>query len=236
MNLPIRTIKGISFPWGGGGNHIVAMLSLDKTFDICYRQLNVKAPNIENKLKYLRENNYSAQRSWFNWLQIEWEHRPIFNNQIQILHEYYDWTRLYDKNKYKVLPADKIIFLEYENLDLLLDNYWYINLGLNSCVPFKLKQQILDWQQQLSNIKLKNYEQCLFLNGELLFQQQLNEGLYNQICEWFGLEKFYTEANLVHQWWQECKVRSAKEFCQWFRSEEFQAYLLRLENGSLELK
>lgn len=232
----MQKLTAISFPWGGGGNHIRTMLSLDKTFDDCFKQLKVDTPTVENKLKYLRENNYSSQKSWFNWLEVEWNDRPIFDSKLQIMHEYYNWEiRSNATTTDNIHPNSKILFLEYKNIDFLVENYWYINLGLNSCSPSTMKRKILEWQHELEFIKARNFEQCLCLNGELLFQKQLDQNFYNQICDWFGFEKFYTEANTIHQWWQECKERSAKEFCQWFKGQEFQAYLARLENGSLEL-
>lgn len=232
--IPINIDRRISFPCGGGGNHVVNILSLDHRFNSVFKTLGVADPTIKNKLAFFENEIYTKSRTWFNWLEYEWKTRPTFGRIVKIIHEYYDWEIRTNNSRVDNIPkGSKILLLKFDNLQLLLDHYWHINLGLNSMTPEKFINIYKQWYAELAIIENRNFDECLVANGEILHQAKLDEEFYNRICDWFEFDRHYEAASKIHDMWVSCRIQSAKDFSTWFKGDEFQSYLQRMENFQL---
>lgn len=223
--------KGISFPWGGGGNHILHLMSLDKSFDLYYRKWGVDNPTIDNKLEFIKENVYPESRTWNNWLEFEWRYRKDHDKVVKIFHEFSEWTTK-DANgkKYNIPNGSRILFLENHDPTLLLNHYRHINLGMNNTSPEVYIKRCKVWQQKLTCVKKINLKGCLVLDGSIIHQPNLDLNFYNQVCDFFYFNKFFSEAKQIHSWWVKSRIRSAKDFYKYFHDDEFQTYLKTMKD------
>lgn len=223
--------KAICFPCGGGGNHLVNLLLIDKQFNPFFEEFGLENPNVKQKMDFIKNQIYPDTRTWCNWLETEWQYRNSIEKFIGLFHEYYDWETITETSRIDNIPENaKILFLRFENLQLLIDRYWYINLGLNNRTPDRTKKIITEWQNELAILEKRNFDQCLILPGEPLHQDILDRIFYTKICNWFGLEDLYPEASEIHGWWVYLRKKSAGEFVDWFNGKEFQNYLEKMKN------
>lgn len=226
----IKPFKAVSFPCGGGGNHLVHLMSLSTAFDCVFQEFGIE-PSVKNKLDWIKKNIYHNNRTWYNWLETEWKYRKNYSRVIRTIHEFYDWEDRTEINlpRNNIPAGSQILFLEFDAPETILNHYMHINLGLNNKTPDCFVQDHLDWQSEMFFIKSRHFESCKFINGNILHQPVLDKNFYDQCCEWFGLEKFYNEASEIHSAWMQCRYQSARDFYNYFTGTEFNQFLEKMK-------
>jgi len=228
----MEPLKTVVFPWGGGGNHLIHLMSLDSSFDWIFEQVfKIEIPTIENKLNCIKKTIYPNTRTWHNWLKIEWTYRKDYVQVVQMLHEFYEWEDRSDPDhpKSNIPQGSRILFFEFDNAETVLNHYMHVNLGLNNKTPLQFTQMFDEWQQEISAIKSRQLDSCKFINGELLHGTVLDREFYEECCDWFGFEKFYEQACEIHDAWIKCRRRSARDFHAYFTGTEFNQYLEKMK-------
>jgi len=142
-----------------------------------------------NHVKWLLDNIYTEDRTWHNWLSIEWNFRDYLYN-FKIEHT--------AKMEYTVLCT-----IDYE---VAYKNYLKINSSFNNCGLDEFNKEI-----QKFNDRAKNSNN-LVVDNTVLFDQELNYDYYNQLTDYFNLENRYNEAQVVHDAWYKAQIRSATDF------------------------
>jgi hypothetical protein len=61
--------------------------------------------------------------------------------------------------------------------------------------------------------------------AEKLYGKKLDYFLYKEIVDFFGFQDLYEDAEVVHDLYYQCRVRSAKDFYNYFTGSEFKEYL-----------
>jgi hypothetical protein len=212
----------ISFSWGVGGNHLRWLLFLDNSI------VNPFTPGqtIADKLNFVQTEIYNNSRSWNTWLQFELKYRGILDDQILIAHELYDWET---NESYK---SRKILFLKPSNIDSAVAHYFHINLGMNSTTPETFKKHIIEWNNEL-DVMIENHKKLdnwMIIDPNLLDSEILDYSMYKSIVDFFGFKDNYTESNLIHSQYYRLRQKSAREFCQYITSNEFENYVNFLKN------
>jgi hypothetical protein len=205
-------LGSIVFPWGGGGNHLRWLLFLDKKFttSLCDN-------NLESKSKFVHDNVYNSQRTWNNWLSLEWQHKVSLNDVILLAHDNYNWK----------LTETKELYLNFSNPELPLQHYYHINLGLNSLTPEEIKKNSSSWSQEFTFLqrRINEFSNKKIIKADKLYEKNLDYHLYKEIVDFFVLDDLYEHALVVHDWYYQCRIKSAKDFYDYFTGSEFKNYL-----------
>jgi len=215
-------IGSIVFPMGGGGNHVRWLLFLDNKYPSNFCDNNVKS-----KLEYIQNNIYNQERTWYNWLGnppmgkdgFEWKFRHKLDETIYVGHTNYQWE---ETPRYA-----KELYLTFENIDWVFRHYYHINLGLNSATPEQFKKSLQNWQDEFKFLqnRIHEFPNKKILMAEKLYEKKLDYFLYKEIVDFFGFHDRYEDAKVVHDLYYQCRVRSAKDFYNYFTGSEFKEYL-----------
>jgi hypothetical protein len=198
----------IIFPEGAGGNHLRWLLFLDSRYQDPFNNYTTA----DSKLKFILENVYTPDRTWNTWLQREWHYRPMLDGQINISHDY---------NGYSTFTHQRSLFITFENYELPLTHYYHINIGLNSTTVDQFKTKFEHRRMILEDLKQQINPYFKFLNADCIFQAELDLDFYNQLISTFGFDDLYPYAAEAHRAYTQCRVRSARDFCDYFDGEEF---------------
>lgn len=199
--------RTISFMTGAGGNHIRWLLYPDKLF-----------PHLDgstNKVEYVRDHVYNEKRTWTNWLAYEHHVRYRLDEYLPIDHIH--WSEVEGNRNHLAL------YMYLPDLDLALKRYYHINLGMNSITPETFKQAYSNWSEvdQYAKELSESNENIYFLNGENIFQHELDRNLYNKIIHFFKLDDHYDEAAEIHRLYNASKKKSAEDFVNYFKTDNF---------------
>lgn len=207
----------IVFPCGGGGNHLRWLLFLDNkyTTTLCDN-------NLESKMQFIQNNVYNQRRTWNNWLgDFEWQFREELDHVIDLAHDNYNW----------LATQTKELYLDFADPELPVQHYFHLNLGLNSFSPNQLKSQIANWHVEFERMqnRMQEFPNKKIIRAEKLYERQLDHDLYQEVVEFFEFDNQYQHATTVHEWYHQCRVRSAGDFYNYFTSAEFNKYLETLK-------
>jgi hypothetical protein len=162
---------------------------------------------------------YPQDRTWNTWLQYEWYHRHMLDEGINLSHDYRDWQSLTDQ------PT---LFVTFANYQLPITHYFHINLGMNSTTPDQIKTKLLHRHTVMQEIKQHQISTFNFVDGDTVFDSVLDPDFYQQLILTFGFSDLYDHAAKAHAAYSQCRKRSARDFCNYFNSAEFQDYQQRL--------
>jgi len=206
------TKYGVCAPIGGFGNHVRWLALLDPVFQFEATPLaeprfknipdpsrHIKFLDPDSKLESFRTQIYSTNRSWTNWLCIEFLYREDLDQLI-----------VFDHRKDEIDGVDKNLVLTVDP-DLALQSYFKFNSNLNHCTPEIFKEQSQWFTRNAirnSSSKLENK----IINVNSLYQSTLDREFYNSMIEWFGLSDCYDLANQVHGLWFDAHQRSEQQF------------------------
>lgn len=177
-------------PPGGAGNHLRWLLLLDPEFII------FDGGVVKDKVSYILENVYPTTRNRYNWFEFEVRYRQLFNDQIKFAHTdlgpgWQNRQGQFDSNfNYFCYPSDSAFALEcYRQLGSTLLK---IDLEILHTIE-RDKIQVKEY--------LKNYS-GLSVDSNRFFVPDLDELLYNEICDYGKFRKCYNDANTIHKaWW-----------------------------------
>lgn len=175
--------------------------------------------SLESKFEFIRSNVY-AQRSWNTWLKVEWEYRTQLDDLITIDHVVFDWAAR-DNSK------EKYLFLMCNDESLPFVHYFHVNPAMNNLTPDEFIKKIRTWKRE-SEV----FESCStqFPNKKLvtidsLYGPELSYTLYKEIVDFFGFSDNFEVARQVHAMHYQCRKQSAKDFYDYFTSNEFMKIL-----------
>lgn len=214
--------RTLIFPCGCGGNHVRWLLFLDAKCKNSYG-----GNSIEEKFNFIKENVYRSERTWYNWLAVEWSYRTDIDNFINCVHENYAWEE----------NPNKELYLVYKDHDLPLKHYYHINLGLNSANPQQTKINSNKWLEEIKILSnnIDNFKNKKIVFADSIFNKVLPEELYEEIIYFFELDNHYEYAKMVHDVYYECRKRSAREFYEYFvNGNEFKEYAESLRKFGYE--
>jgi len=200
------SIGTIVFPIGAGGNHVRWLLFLDKKFP---------GGSTQEKLEYIENKIYHKNKSWNTWITDEWQFRPLLDPYVLLTHD-------------PVTVANKKLFLVCEDPILPCDHYFHINLGLLNMTRQTFIDQISGWNKRYKTQILSKDKKTI--NCDPLFEPTLSENFYAELVEFFELDNHYEDACKVHLLYNQCKIKSSRDFYQYFTGEEFKNFLDSLKN------
>ena len=128
------------------------------------------------------ERVYPSNRTWHNWLRVEW----IFRN----------WT-----NKYIIFDHD--VQSHFNNYIALTvePNFAYKNyLKFNTSNNNRSKSQTIKEIDEYNKI-VDGMKNTTIVDAEILFRDELDKELYNECINEFELDDNYSYANEIHKQW-----------------------------------
>lgn len=182
-------------PLGGFGNHVRWLILLDSSFTFNLQD-NIVLNNITQKIDFIKDFVYSADRTWHNWLQFEWRYREDLDTHIQFGHSLVE-----------IGHPDKQTLILKTNPDLAYKSYLKFNSNLNN----RPRSRFTDDVNQINNLNVEG-DNFLLLNSDMVYQPTLNRDLYTTLINFFELDDLYNEANFIHTLWYKGQQRSEYEF------------------------
>lgn len=208
-----KKVPMICFPWGGAGNHIRWLMTIDETITHSF-----------GNIEFIKTNVYNNERSWNNWITIEFLYRKQLDDTIRILHHIIQ-PKKHDEHL-DLLHDTKILFLKINKVELAVNHYFHINLGMNGLKPIRLTESINDWNGTLDKIIQQNDNpNWLVLDSDCIYNKQLDYDFYKTIVDFYGLSDNYADAVQIHELYYQAKIKSARDFYEFFTSNEFAYYL-----------
>lgn len=195
---PLLTEPKLSIiaPPGAFGNHLRWLLMLDSRFSF---------PNGANdKLEFIDQNVYPADRTWHNWLRYEWQYRRQLDQCIYLDHANERGVEFLQQGVPTLLCSVSALlgircYIKWHsdaNLDMMYHNY------SNDWSPKAFKKLITDNQAE-SWAKLTTVD--------ALFSPELDKNFYQSIITFFDLEDHYESAQHVHSRWYDRQIKSEQE-------------------------
>jgi len=160
--------------------------------------LNFTSP--EYKLHSYKHRVYPMNRTWHNWLRYEQQWRVILDKTIELTHTYTELTNI--NNKTLILTVDP--FLAYKS-------YVKFNSYCNNLSLSEFQFHILT---ENANHQGVTNEHTLILNGDILFNEVLDQNWYQQLISWFDLDDNYSSACIVHKLWYDAHKRAEQGIIQ----------------------
>lgn len=197
----------IIFPTGLGGNHLRWLLFLDNQVTSPFSDQSV-----QSKIDFIRDNVYNDRRTWNNWLSFEWQYRTQLDSEIEVNH---------NGSKMDLHTEGKELYLSCDNTRLPALHYFHINLGLNCMTPKDFVTTLKGWSHQGIRTRTDQYANKKVIACEPMFQPTLSPEWYQEVVEFFGFSNNYSLAQEVHHLHYECRMKSARDFYEFFTSAEY---------------
>jgi len=203
-------MRKIIFPPGAGGNHIRWLMYFGKSFD--------PEKSLEEKLKFIKENVYSEERTHHNWIKIEFQYRGEKYDNVIIIH-----------GDHMVPDTDQsnlqTLFIKHEDATNPWEHYFCLHPSLNWKDPRMFKKHVYTWFNDQVDTKgiLPPHKKIIF--GDSLWSETLDKKLYYDIIDFWNFEDHYDYAAEIHKLWHICKKRAYKDFYEYYTSDEFHNYL-----------
>ena len=151
--------------------------------------------SIDKKLNFIENNIYFKDRTYYNWLAIEYRYREILQKLIY-----------FDHKNNSSLTNNKTVGL-IASPKLALRGYLKFNSSLIQQSPEDFFKSI-----ERANLRISQIPNSLFCSADLLFSEKLDIELYNGIVNWLGLDNLYQEASYVHKLWYNLHKKAEKDF------------------------
>lgn len=189
---------------GGFANHYRWLLllsekynSLDSLNANSFLRNNKAFPwKVKDKVTFIRDNVYCAERNFSNWITHEWKFRGALDHILPVNHD----IEVTSKSFKSDLVEHKMLASILDPLECLR-HYIKFNPKLNSFTEEGFLQRCKDEIQKIKTFVPKTNEKILIVEGSRLYKSVLDESLYQEIINFFQLEDLYPYANEIHQMW-----------------------------------
>lgn len=205
----------IIFPTGLAGNHLRWLLFVD---DRITSPFSDQSPY--SKIEFIKKNIYNENRTWNNWLSYEWQYRTQLDGEIDISH---------NGSKMDLHTEGKELYLSCDNTKLPSLHYFHINLGLNCMTPKDFVMTLKGWSTQGIKSRIAQYENKKVISCEPMFQPVLSPDWYVEVVEFFGFSNNYFLAQEVHKLHYNCRMKSARDFYDFFTSPEYADWMTEIK-------
>ena len=213
MYLPPNTSNFgyLNFPMGTGGNHVRWLLFLDSKFTplICENTL-------DSKVEFIKKNVYTSDRTWYNWLKIEWKYRTLLDSILAITHGFDAST------------TSKQLCLVVNNPQPSLEHYLSINIGLNGQKITDLEQRAHWWREEMSRKDLPSNLKVVVIDD--LLEPILSKSLYQELIDFYQFDDNYDVAKDIHTMYYECRLNSLHNFYKHISRSDTRKYLHMIKN------
>jgi hypothetical protein len=195
----------IIFASGMGGNHLRWLLFLDDKFTNLIGDQSIGA-----KLKFIKNNVYTPTRSYYNWLAMEWNYREKLNSIVEVSHQQYNND-----------PAIKTLYLTVSDSNSILPFYHYFHMNplLNGNFPALAKKKKLMWCNDMKLVP--ETTNAKVIDSSCIFDLVLDKKFYTEVIDFFDLDNHYESAQQIHHWYSQCRIKSARDFYEYYSGEEF---------------
>ena len=209
----------INSPIGAFGNHLRWLLLLDEKFKFSLSVTPVSEAftanptknqidtsptyefkELQQKFNFIKTHVYNENRTWHNWLAIEWQYRIQLASLISFNHDYVHIT---PNTTVKTIATTISPTLAYKS-------YLKFNSHLNNTSKEKFQNVISNNNWHIKN--LSNYHNLMIINSDNLFTPSLDSQLYKSMTDFFELTNLYDSANSIHQLWYNLHKKAEKEF------------------------
>lgn len=182
---------------GGGGNHLRWLLLLDPEFSI------FDGGPVSDKVDYILDQVYPASRHQGNWLEFELKYRNVLNDYIKFAHSDFSpgWElrpgQFDSKINYLMYPADMTRTLQ-------LSRSFYRKSFTDS--EIRLFVETVQTERAQAELYAKT-QNGLLIDPDDLHSVNLDQLLYNKICNFGNFKDCYPQAKQIHKAWWEAKTR-----------------------------
>jgi hypothetical protein len=196
--MPINIIA----PIGGYGNHVRWLVSLDDKFTLKLNppsQENFVLTTAEEKIEFIKDRIYFPERSWHNWLEVEWRYREGMDASIGFRHSCIG------------LPSTLSTLILTIDPELAYKSYLKFNSNLNNRSRERFLRDIAE--ENTNNVRFaESVDYTTIMASDILFQPELDQIFYNNLTSFFGLTNLYTQANQIHKLWFNCHKQAKQQF------------------------
>ena len=202
----------ICSPFGGASSHLRWLLFLDNKFI----GLPGSGNTVGEKLNFIKEHVYS-ERTWYNWINKENIWRDSLDTQMLVSHP----------GAYSNQP-NLVLYLRFYNINLVTNHYFHVHPTLNGRTFSEFKKESNDWNGYGLDVISRNINGALdkkIIFADNLYEKVLSESFYQTIIDFFDLENNYESAKIVQELYYNCRTNSAKEFYDFFTSNEFTEHM-----------
>ena len=177
---------------GGAGNHIRWLCLLDKNF-------HLKDIIEKNKFNFILNNVYGKDRTWHNWLKIEWSHRKIIDDIIYFSHFFYEIKRRVYINKVLHINVNgENCYKHYVKFNSNLNNidkkYFVKKTDSDNNIYKKLSDK-------KTNQNFGNNFTFLSVNFDHFYKNPLDNKIINEINNFFSINIPVDQAKELHNEW-----------------------------------
>ena len=160
----------------------------------------IELKTLQQKINFILNNVYHADRTWNNWLWYEWQYRYALDKVIDFAHRL-ELLHCQDSQTL-ILSVDP---------ELARFCYLKFNSNLNNLPPAEF---INKWQSIHGEImqKTTGNNNIKILTSDVIYQPELNRHFYSELIDFLGLTDLYSDANLIHQIWYQAHQQSQKQF------------------------
>lgn len=206
----------IIFEAGGGGNHVRWLLSVHPEFN------HIFCPEVDKRVDWICKNVYT-NRSWNNWLSVEWKYRQQLNNIFKIDYSLVQPGESFNDPDWQ--QRRQLIIL-YDNINIMAMHYFMVNIGLNNQTLDVVIKGMTEWQDDL--IKARDsltINHKMFIISDCLAEKNLDRDWYNKVIAWAGYTDCYDQANQVQQQYYQTRKIAMQDFINYFTGPEFKQHL-----------
>lgn len=176
----------------------------------------------KDKVDFIKKYVYPDTRTCFNWNTYE----QIFMiplERVLSTHHTLSTVPVTKEKEYKT------VFLHHEHL-FTLDKY--IKFGPNVILDHKNKgngrslydvfESFLEFLDSTNhNFVPKDSHKILHIDGKLLYNELLDEAVYNRMVEFFNITNEYEHACEVHKTWYNLQVKAKKDCIDWVINSKY---------------
>lgn len=211
----------ICAPHGGFMNHFrwLMLLSQDYNNETFLNSESFILPNkkfplsANDKVDFLLNYIYPQSRKFFNWLNFEYAFALKLHQVIYIHHRL---SRLKQDN----LKTDKVIILN-AGANFLIDKFFKFNpifileFKNKNPINYSIKLFFDNITKDNNDCHLPESINVLKLNGEILYNELLDEEMYNDAITFFNISNEYYYANILHAAWFNLQTQAKKDCIDW---------------------
>ena len=201
------SIGQIRHCWGTGSNHVRWMLFLDHRFPNVFNGCS----DINDRMSIIKEYGYPSGRTWRNWLNYERRCRKVLDDILNVS----DSTDMH--------TTDKLLFLCLNDVEKAINHYYHVNLSLNNKTKDEVMIYFNEWTNNILGCSMDGITRKAIIS-DCIYDPVLNYEWYKSIVDFFGFDDNYEYAKQVHEIYYQLRKKSARDFCEYFSSDEFQKY------------
>lgn len=195
------SLNMILAPWGGFGNHLRWLLLLSDEYKINFHTTTLT--NIDQKVQFIANEVYPANRTWNTWMNYEWKFRDLLNSVLKFTHDAID---VFDELKTIGCTIDP---------ELAYRSYKKFDTDFNGLSNEQFNQMITKHNKFCGFAKEFYPLTVTTVDTGKLFNALLDSDLYEHATKFFNLTPSLSYAQEIHALWFKRQLDAENAFIEY---------------------